>query len=140
MHTCKNGHTIAVTRGSCAGLSVAIILRVTHDTKLHSVMSMLNDSFSSMFFVMLLPPIIFESGYSMDKGPFFANFGAICVFAFLGTFFSTVVVGLITYGCGAAGMMYAWSLKESLIFGSLVSATGESPCVCVPQWCWHDVG
>ena len=68
------------------------------------------------------------------QGPFFANFGAICVYAFLGTFLSTVVVGALTYGFGAIGATYALSLKESLVFGSLVSATGELTSMHAPVW------
>jgi NhaP-type Na+/H+ or K+/H+ antiporter len=36
--------------------------------------------------ILLLPPIIFESGYNMRKKPFFKNIGAIMAYSFIGTF------------------------------------------------------
>ena len=75
------------------------------------------------FFLFLLPPIIFEAGYGMQVRPFFRNFGAICMFAFVGTAVSTFLVGLLMYGLGQAGACHEMPLLENLLFGSLISAT-----------------
>lgn len=52
---------------------------------------------SEYFFLFLLPPIIFESGFNMNKRIFFGNFITILSFAIGGTIISTLVVGLGLY-------------------------------------------
>ncbi|XP_071959246.1 sodium/hydrogen exchanger 8-like [Antedon mediterranea] len=74
------------------------------------------------FFLVVLPPIIFESGYSLHKGNFFQNLGSILVFAVFGTFISAMVIGGGVYLLGQAGVAYELSMVESLAFGSLISA------------------
>ncbi|XP_065184878.1 sodium/hydrogen exchanger 8-like isoform X2 [Sycon ciliatum] len=74
------------------------------------------------FFIVLLPPIIFESGYSLHKGNFFQNLGSILVFAVIGTAISAVVVGGGMYGLGQVGLVYQFTAIECFAFGSLISA------------------
>nr|AKN21463.1 slc9a-5 [Schmidtea mediterranea] len=75
-----------------------------------------------VFFLVFLPPIIFESGYNLHKGNFFQNIGSILVFAILGTIISTIVIGGGLYLCGIANLAYRLSIFESFGFGSLISA------------------
>jgi sodium/hydrogen exchanger 8 len=75
------------------------------------------------FLLFLLPPIIFESGYNMDKKPFFKNFGGIMMYAFCGTFISALFVGLVIYAFGFVSGVTSLSLSESFAFGALISAT-----------------
>ena len=99
---------------------------------------------TEFFFLVLLPPVIFESGYTLNPETLFRNFDAISVFAFLGTFVSTLVVGFIMYGAGMAGLAYQYTLRwvhfinsrtgnsrltcfvklrDAMLFGSLISST-----------------
>lgn len=78
---------------------------------------------STLFFLAFLPPIIFNAGYMINRRLFFANLGGIFALAFLGTAFSTLIVGLGLWGFGLAGISHNISLMETICFGSLISAT-----------------
>jgi hypothetical protein len=47
----------------CIGMLLALIEGVADSPKLSRISLQLHESFAELFFVMLLPPIIFESGY-----------------------------------------------------------------------------
>jgi sodium/hydrogen exchanger 8 len=83
------------------------------------------------FFLVLLPPIIFESGYNLHKGNFFQNIGSILVFAILGTTISALVIGAGVYILGLAEITYKLSFVESFAFGSLISAVDPVATVAI---------
>ena len=77
-----------------------------------------------LFFFLLLPPIIFEAGYSLKKKDFFANFWTIGLFAVFGTIVSTFIIGYLVYMVGVMGLVPidTSSPMEALLFGALISA------------------
>lgn len=83
------------------------------------------------FFLVLLPPIIFESGYNLHKGNFFQNIGSILVFAIIGTTISALVIGAGVYVLGLAQVAYKLSFVESFAFGSLISAVDPVATVAI---------
>ncbi|XP_067623818.1 sodium/hydrogen exchanger 8 [Eurosta solidaginis] len=83
------------------------------------------------FFLVLLPPIIFESGYNLHKGNFFQNIGSILVFAIFGTTISALVIGAGCYLLGVAEVAYRLDFSESFAFGSLISAVDPVATVAI---------
>ncbi|XP_030380530.1 sodium/hydrogen exchanger 8 [Scaptodrosophila lebanonensis] len=103
-----------------------------------NVMSGENDSWKreevfspTGFFLVLLPPIIFESGYNLHKGNFFQNIGSILVFAIFGTTISALVIGAGIYLLGLAEVAYRLTFSESFAFGSLISAVDPVATVAI---------
>lgn len=76
-----------------AGMTVGLMLRVTTG---HSIQQLVSFDFQ-IFFNLLLPPIILNSGYELHQANFFRNIGVILTFAFAGTFLSAIVIGLLLW-------------------------------------------
>jgi solute carrier family 9 (sodium/hydrogen exchanger), member 8 len=80
-----------------------------------------------VFFFFLLPPIIFEAGYSLKRKDFFQNIGAITLYAMAGTMISTFIVGFGMFYSSKAGLFGPHAIDttnpmEALLFGALISA------------------
>ncbi|GMF43682.1 unnamed protein product [Phytophthora fragariaefolia] len=87
----------------------------------------------NFFFVGMLPPIIFNSGYTMKRRYFFENITPILVFSILGTLIMSVITGIGIYTIGRFGWVMRLSMAESLTFGSLISATDAVSILAVFQ-------
>ncbi|OEU13844.1 Sodium/hydrogen exchanger [Fragilariopsis cylindrus CCMP1102] len=91
---------------------------------------------SKVFFLALLPPILFNSGYQLQRELFYRHFGAIALFSIGGTVLSAF---------GAGGFLWFLSTKgwlgdafnptplELLTFGALIAATDTVSVVGVLQ-------
>jgi sodium/hydrogen exchanger 8 len=75
------------------------------------------------FFLIFLPPIIFESAYGLKSRKLFANLDAIMMLAIYGTLASSIIVGVLVKFAGDAGWSHAFGWLPSMLFGSLISAT-----------------
>ena len=105
------------------GMVCGLLLRVLGFTTL---MKKISTHFSNLFMILLLPPIIFESGYNMNKKSFFRNIGSVLMFSFVGTFVAIFSSSAMFYFFGQwfpDSVAPAFSLRESFAFGSLISAT-----------------
>lgn len=88
------------------------------------IMTNLNHHFVRLFMLVLLPPIIFESGFNMHKRQFFKNIGTILMFAFFGTFIAILSTSILFYLLGKSDIMDgSFTGTEAFAFGSLISAT-----------------
>ncbi|KAI9003480.1 Sodium/hydrogen exchanger family-domain-containing protein [Hyaloraphidium curvatum] len=77
---------------------------------------------SKFFYMVLLPPIVFEGGYSLQRLLFFNNFTLIFALAWFGGLFSTVVTSLLLFLLGRL-VVPSLTLTSVLVFGSLISST-----------------
>ncbi|KAI9217615.1 Sodium/hydrogen exchanger family-domain-containing protein [Blastocladiella britannica] len=77
---------------------------------------------TSFFYMVLLPPIVFEGGYSIRRMLFFKSLPTIIALSFFGGIFSTVVVAVIMY-LATSMLPHSLTLLDSLIFGALISST-----------------
>ncbi|CAF0728913.1 unnamed protein product [Didymodactylos carnosus] len=77
---------------------------------------------SNLFFMLFLPPIIFEQGYHLHKGNFFQNLGTITTFAIFGTTINALTTGAGLWLLGTWKLSYKLPWRECFIIGSLNSA------------------
>ncbi|KAF9646162.1 sodium/hydrogen exchanger [Thelephora ganbajun] len=103
-----------------AGMFVGLIVRLAPGNMIREMLTFKH----TLFFNLLLPPIILNSGYELKQENFFRNFGSILTFAFFGTFISAVGVGILVYIWSMLGLeSLDLGLIECLVFGSTLSAT-----------------
>ncbi|KAF7298765.1 Sodium/hydrogen exchanger [Mycena indigotica] len=103
-----------------AGMVVGLVVRLAPGSMIKEMLTFKH----TLFFNLLLPPIILNSGYELKQENFFRNFGSILTFAFLGTFISAVGVGILVYVYSFLGLeSLEFGLVECLKFGSTLSAT-----------------
>lgn len=112
------------------GVTISLFLVLTESAVHHGMTTRIHLIFDGfpreVFFHVLLPPIIFYSGYSLKKRHFFKNIGAISMLAIVSTCGCAVIFGYALY------FFAGFPLLESLTFGSLISAT--DPVAVISQY------
>ena len=83
------------------------------------------------FFLLLLPPIILEAGYNLNKVTFFSNIGTIMVYAVFGTIISSFVVGVGIYLIALGASNYTLTVMEAAAYGSLISAVDPVATIAI---------
>jgi NhaP-type Na+/H+ or K+/H+ antiporter len=120
----------AILVGMALGLALWIYA-ATQDDPVKEVRTLEALQFDpEIFTLVLLPPIIFDSGYHLNHRFFFSNIGSICIFAFLGTVvaFGVLALGLY-YGLGGANGLL--TPLEACAFGALISAVDPVATLCI---------
>nr|ACD64982.2 sodium proton antiporter [Sorghum bicolor] len=80
-----------------------------------------------LFFIYLLPPIIFNAGFQVKKKQFFRNFITIILFGAVGTLISFVIISLGAMGLFKKLDVGPLELGDYLAIGAIFSAT-DSVC------------
>uniref|UniRef100_A0A0K0F8D8 Sodium/hydrogen exchanger n=1 Tax=Strongyloides venezuelensis TaxID=75913 RepID=A0A0K0F8D8_STRVS len=87
----------------------------------------------NFFFLVLLPPIIFESGYNLHKGNFFANIIPILVYAIFGTAISSLIMGISLWILGKIYLSHNLTAVEAFAFSSMISAVDPVATLAIFQ-------
>ncbi|KAI4369586.1 hypothetical protein MLD38_018011 [Melastoma candidum] len=112
----KNESITALAIGLCTGT----IILVTTGGKSSRLLVFSED----LFFIYLLPPIIFNAGFQVKKKRFFRNFMTIMLFGTVGTLIS---FGIISYGAIHIFRRMKIDVGDFLAIGAIFSAT-DSVC------------
>jgi NhaP-type Na+/H+ or K+/H+ antiporter len=90
----------------------------------------------NVFFMGLLPPVLFNAGYQLQRELFYRHIAPISIFAVLGTCLSAIATAFFLYLVIRLGMMgssFQPTIMELLTFGSLIAATDTVSTLSVFQ-------
>ncbi|XP_024035092.1 sodium/hydrogen exchanger 2 isoform X2 [Citrus clementina] len=114
-----NESITALIIGLCTGI---VILLTTNGTSSHVLM------FSEdLFFIYLLPPIIFNAGFQVKKKQFFRNFMTIMLFGAVGTLISFVIISAGAVHFFKQMNIGTLKIGDYLAIGAIFAAT-DSVC------------
>lgn len=90
---------------------------------------------NNIFFMALLPPILFNSGYQLQRELFYRHFSPIALYSCLGTCVAAAGSGAFLIAMKRLGLMGAFdpSNLELMTFGALIAATDTVSVVGVLQ-------
>lgn len=105
------------------GLCTGIVILLTTQGKSSHILVFSED----LFFIYLLPPIIFNAGFQVKKKQFFRNFMTIMMFGAVGTLISFTIVSLGAMHFLEKMNIGTLTLGDYLAIGAIFSAT-DSVC------------
>ncbi|XP_058077853.1 sodium/hydrogen exchanger 1-like isoform X2 [Magnolia sinica] len=114
-----NESITALLLGLCAGVVVLVASKGKNSRIL--VFS------EELFFIYLLPPIIFNAGFQVKKKQFFHNFSTILLFGVVGTLISFCIISLGVFFLFKKIGVSSLGLQDYLALGAIFSAT-DSVC------------
>lgn len=100
------------------GIGIGIFFKVAHGKT-----GMVNflEFEPHLFFLLLLPPIMFQAGFSLDMSTFLRNVWTINMYAIFATIIASFVFGILFY-YGSMLTQFKFAFLNSLHFGCFISA------------------
>lgn len=89
-HHIAFGHEASLV--TLVGFIISYIFLASDQKEFHDIMEFNDD----LFFYFCLPPIVFASGFNMQRKKFFSNFTNILLFGIVGTFIAFATFSLLT--------------------------------------------
>ncbi|KAK2640556.1 hypothetical protein Ddye_028351 [Dipteronia dyeriana] len=114
-----NESITALLLGLCAGVVVLLLSK-----SISTSILVFNED---LFFLYLLPPIIFNAGFQVKKKQFFKNFTTILMFGVFGTVISFCLISLCAFYLIKKIGVTNLDTKDYLAIGAILSAT-DSVC------------
>ncbi|KAK8689447.1 hypothetical protein V6N13_088168 [Hibiscus sabdariffa] len=108
---------------SCSGLAAGAVVLLVYKGNSSKILVFNED----LFFLYLLPPIIFNAGFQVKKKQFFKNFTIILSFGILGTVISFCLISLCAFLLFKKIGVTSLSTQDFLAVGAILSAT-DSVC------------
>ncbi|GAB4843552.1 monovalent cation:H+ antiporter, CPA1 (nhx1) [Ancistrocladus abbreviatus] len=105
------------------GLCTGVVILLTTGGKSSHILVFSED----LFFIYLLPPIIFNAGFQVKKKQFFQNFMTIMLFGAVGTLISFAIISLGAIHFFSKMNIGSLELADYLAIGAIFSAT-DSVC------------
>ena len=101
-----------------AGLLVGVIIRFAVSNPPNNLVFN-----GEIFFLVALPVLIFDAGYSLRKKEFFGQLFTILTFSIVGTAASAAIIGGILFAAGQQGASLKLDFNEAMAYGGVLSAT-----------------
>ena len=105
------------------GLLCGAILFASHSSLESSLLHSTLEMPDALFFYILLPPIIFEGGFTIERSVFLKNVGTTIFLAVWCTLLTFLFLAGGMFLAGQLELCSAWTMRECLGFAAVVSAT-----------------